>query len=113
VSKSPPLPALVRSAILHNFGSDASSKGADHHPHVLAGLADGSVVYFPWKDRQFKDRKTISLGHAPVSLTVFQIDGKRAVFAAGHRAAVLSWEKKRVHTSPIMLKVPNVRLCIH
>jgi DNA damage-binding protein 1 len=105
MSKSPPLPALVRSAILYNFGSDASAKGADYHPHVLAGLADGSIVYFAWKDKQLKDRKTILLGHAPVSLTVCQVDGKRAVFAAGSRATVLSWEKKRVHTSPIMLKV--------
>ena len=108
VSKSPPLPALVRSAILYNFGSDASTKGADYHPHILAGLADGSVVYFAWKDKQLKDRKTISLGHSPVSLTVCEVDGKRAVFAAGNRATVLSWEKKRVHTSPIMLKVPNL-----
>jgi DNA damage-binding protein 1 len=113
VSKSPPLPALVRSAILYNFGSDTNSKGADYHPHVLAGLGNGSVVYFPWKDKQFKDRKTISLGHAPVSLTVCQVDGKRVVFAAGSRATVLSWEKKRVHTSPIMLKVPSLRFFIH
>jgi DNA damage-binding protein 1 len=107
VSKSPPLPALVRSAILYNFGSDTSPKGADYHPYVLAGLGDGSVVYFAWKDKQLKDRKTISLGHAPVSLTVCQVDGKRTVFVAGNRATVLSWEKKRVHTSPIMLKVLN------
>lgn len=104
VSKSPPLPALVRSAILYNFGSDTSPKGADYHPHVLAGLGDGSVVYFAWKDKQFKEKKIISLGRAPVSLTVCQVDGKRAVFAAGNRATVLSWEKKRLHTSPIMLK---------
>lgn len=114
VSKSPPLPALVRSAILYNFGSDTSPKGADYYPHVLAGLGDGSVVYFAWKDKQFKDRKTISLGRAPVSLTACQVDGKRAVFAAGNRATVLSWEKKRVHTSPIMLKVPNFKFsCIY
>lgn len=109
VSKSPPLPALVRSAILYNFGSDTSPKGADYHPHVLAGLGDGSVVYFAWKDKQFKEKKIISLGRAPVSLTVCQVDGKRAVFAAGNRATVLSWEKKRLHTSPIMLKVLNYK----
>jgi DNA damage-binding protein 1 len=107
VIKSPPLPALVRSAILYNFGSDTSARGADYHPYVLAGLGDGTVVYFVWKDKQLRDKKTISLGHAPVSLTICKVDGKRVVFAAGSRSTVLSWEKKRVHTSPIMLKVSN------
>lgn len=105
VSKSAPLPALVRSILLYNFGIDHSSKGEDYHPHLIAGLADGSLVFIPWKDRQLKDQTIISLGHAPVSLTPCQVDGKRTVFAAGNRATVLSWEKKRLHNSPIMLKV--------
>ncbi|GLB38302.1 putative CPSF A subunit region [Lyophyllum shimeji] len=104
VAKSSPLPALVRSVLLYSFGSDHSSKGQDYHPYLLAGLADGSFVYFPWKDKQLHDRKIISLGHAPVSLSACVVDGKRSVFAAGNRATVLSWEKKRLHSSPIMLK---------
>ncbi|KAG5648442.1 hypothetical protein DXG03_005016 [Asterophora parasitica] len=104
IAKSAPLPALVRSLLLHNFGSD-DKKGADHHPYLLAGLADGSVAYFSWKEKLLNDRKIISLGHSPVSLTVCLSEGKRAVFAAGNRATVLSWEKKRIHSSPIMLKI--------
>ncbi|KAF5382718.1 hypothetical protein D9615_002834 [Tricholomella constricta] len=104
ISKSAPLPALVRSVLLHSFGSDHSAKGEDFHPHLLAGLGDGSVVYFPWKNKQLNDKKVISLGHAPVSLSMCLVDGKRTVFAAGNRATVLTWEKKRIHSSPIMLK---------
>ncbi|KAF9463019.1 CPSF A subunit region-domain-containing protein [Collybia nuda] len=104
VSKTQKLPALVRSAFLYNFGSDRTAKGNDYHPYLLIGLGDGSLVSFSWKDKQLKDKKIISLGHAPVSLTPCQVDGKRTVFAAGNRATVLSWEKKRLHNSPIMLK---------
>lgn len=108
VSKTPKLPALVRSAFLYNFGSTA--KGDDYHPYLLIGLGDGSLVSFSWKDKQLKDKKIISLGHAPVSLTPCRIDGKRTVFATGNRATVLSWEKKRLHNSPIMLKVALAQL---
>lgn len=123
VSKTKPLPALVRSAFLHNFGK---GNGADSQSHLFVGLADGSLVSFSFKrkaiievvdgkeskinTRVLEDQKIISLGHAPVSLTPCQVDGKRAVFAAGSRATVLSWEKTRVHNSPIMLKVASLFL---
>lgn len=105
VSKSSPLPALVRSVVLHNFGSDHSSKGIDHHPYVLAGLGDGSLVLLPWKDRQLKDKKIISLGQAPVSFSVCEVDKKRVIFAASNRATLVSLDKNRLRISPIMLKV--------
>jgi DNA damage-binding protein 1 len=105
VCKTPPLPSLVRSLLLHNFGLDHSSKGPDYHPYLLVGLGDGSIVSFSWKNKQFKDQKVMSLGHAPVCLTTCQVEGRRSVFAAGSRAMVLSWQKKRLHHSPIMLKV--------
>ncbi|KAG5639200.1 hypothetical protein H0H81_005679 [Sphagnurus paluster] len=104
VSKSASLPALVCSVLLFNFGSDSDSKGHDHHPYVLAGLADGSMAYFAWKDKKLDDKKIISLGNTPVSLTPCFVEGKWAVFAAGSRSTLLTWEKKMVHSSPIMLK---------
>lgn len=105
VYKSPPLPALVRSLLLHNFGLDSSSKGQDYQPYLLAGLGDGTIVSFAWKDRHLKDQNIVSLGSSPVCLTTCEVEGRRTVFAAGNRATVLSWEEKRLHHSPIMLKV--------
>ncbi|KAF8895272.1 CPSF A subunit region-domain-containing protein [Infundibulicybe gibba] len=96
--------ALVRSILLHNFGNDASPKGADYNPHLLVGLSDGSLVTFSWKDNQLKDRKITSLGDLPVSITACEVEGKRSVFASGNQATVLSWENKRLRLSPIMLK---------
>ncbi|KAG6854676.1 hypothetical protein C0991_003324 [Blastosporella zonata] len=99
---TPPLPAFARSVLLYDF----QLEGEENHYYLLAGLADGTVAYFSWnmKDKQLGDKKIIPLGHAPVSLAEYQIDGKRTVFAAGNRATVFSWEKKRLHNSPIMLR---------
>ncbi|KAG6831652.1 hypothetical protein H0H87_004602 [Tephrocybe sp. NHM501043] len=99
-AKTPCLPASVRSVLLYDF----SAKGEDHRYYLLAGLTDGSVACFSWKDKQLGDMKIIPLGHIPVTLTACQVDDKRAVFAAGNRATVLSWEKKRLHSSPIMMR---------
>ena len=93
--------------LLFNFGNDASPKGADHHAFLLAGLGDGSVASMLWKDNKLKDLKIVSLGHAPVSLTPFQVDDKHTVLAAGNRATVFFYDpkKNRLVNSPIMLKV--------
>ncbi|KDR82646.1 hypothetical protein GALMADRAFT_837022 [Galerina marginata CBS 339.88] len=103
-TRSTPLPAVVRSLLLFNFGSDTSSKGPDHHPYLLAGLGDGSVASLHWKDGVLKDLKVISLGRAPVSLSPCEVDGKRSVFAAGNKATVFFCEKSRLANSAIMLK---------
>lgn len=107
VYKSPTLPALVRSVLLYNFGSDTNPKGTDYHPYLLAGLANGTVASFRWKDKQLTDKKIVPLGHAPVNLTPCQVEGRHAVFAAGNRATVLSFENKRLVHSPIMLKASH------
>lgn len=107
VYKSPTLPALVRSVLLYNFGSDTNPKGTDYHPYLLAGLANGTVASFRWRDKQLTDKKIIPLGHAPVNLTPCQVEGRHAVFAAGNRATVLSFENKRLVHSPIMLKASH------
>ena len=84
-----------------------SPKGADHHAFLLAGLGDGSVASMLWKDNKLKDLKIVSLGHAPVSLTPFQVDDKHTVLATGNRATVFFYDSKknRLLNSPIMLKV--------
>jgi DNA damage-binding protein 1 len=130
VYKSLPLPSLVSSLLFYNFGSDQSSKKSDYHPYLLAGLSDGSVATFAWQDNQLKDRKVISLGHAPVNLVMCRVHlepsgtgssrdgqvskesgrGVKTVLAAGNRAIVFSHERNRLVYSPILLKVcPSIR----
>lgn len=103
----PALPALARSLQLYNFGKNISPKGPDFQGYLICGLADGSVVHFAWDavGHRLSDRKVISLGNSPVHLTVCQVDGKKAIFAAGDRATVLSTEKGKLVQSPVMLKV--------
>ncbi|KIM43302.1 hypothetical protein M413DRAFT_444121 [Hebeloma cylindrosporum] len=103
-TRTPPLPAVVRSILLYNFGSDTSSKGSDYQPYLLAGLGDGSVVSFTLKDGSLKDQKILSLGHAPVTLTPCVVDGKKSVFAAGNRATVFFCDKNRLVNSAVVLK---------
>jgi len=107
-TRTPPLPAVVRSILLYNFGSDIKSKGTEYHPYLLAGLGDGSVVSFTWKDGCLKDQKVVSLGHAPVSLTPCVVDNKKSIFAAGNRATVFFCDKNRLVNSAIMLKVGHL-----
>ncbi|KAF9496184.1 hypothetical protein BDN71DRAFT_1415949 [Pleurotus eryngii] len=103
ISKTPSLPAVVRSLVLHNFGTEPS--GSNSRPYVLAGLGDGSVAVFAWKDnKELADKKLISLGDAPVSLSLCEVEGKTAVFAAGTQATIVSWDGRRLRDSPIMLK---------
>lgn len=109
-SKSPKLHAVVRSLLLYNFGTSTSSKDPNYHAYLLAGLGDGSVATLSWKGNTLHDLTTISLGRTPVNLTPCEVDGKRAVFAAGNRANVFFCEKNRLANSPIMLKVLFVRI---
>lgn len=104
-TKSPPLPAVVRSLLLFNFGTDTSSKAPDYHPYLLAGLGDGSVASLQWKDGALKDLKIISLGRSPVTLIPCEVDGKKTIFASGNQAMVFYSEKNRLANSAIMLKV--------
>ncbi|KZT73848.1 hypothetical protein DAEQUDRAFT_357103 [Daedalea quercina L-15889] len=104
------LPSLPRSLLLHNFGSGRNKKEADFRPHLLAGLADGTVVSFAFKEKdgELADQKQFSLGSAPIAFTTCVVDGRRAVFASGSRASVIYWDKQRLHQSPVMLKEPVV-----
>jgi DNA damage-binding protein 1 len=104
-TRSMALPALVRSLLLYNFGTDTSPKKPNYHAYLLAGLGDGSVASLAWKGGVLKDLKIISLGHAPISLTPCEVDGKKSVFAAGNQASIFFCEKNRLANSPVMLKV--------
>ena len=99
------LPALPRSVLLHNFGSSSSSKDPNYRPHLLAGLADGTLITFALRDGTLVDRKTSSLGNAPVSLSVCTIDRRRAVFASGTRTNILFWDRQRLKPSPTAIRV--------
>ncbi|KAJ7288527.1 CPSF A subunit region-domain-containing protein [Mycena rebaudengoi] len=108
--KTAPLDVLVRSLLLYNLGSE--EKG-DVHPYLFAGLANGSFVSFPWNGEILGAPKLTSLGNAPVSLTPCNVDGRIALFAAGSRAMMLSWERDRIHNSPVMLKEVMAAAQIH
>jgi DNA damage-binding protein 1 len=112
-ARSPPLPAVVRSLLLFNFGNDNSNKGEDYRVFLLAGLGDGSIATMMWKDGGLHDLKIVSLGHAPVNLTPCEVDGRKAVFAAGNRSTLFSVDKNRLVNSPVTLKVRYRRCALY
>jgi DNA damage-binding protein 1 len=95
------LAAPVRCLLPFNFGG--SNEGKDYHPHVLAGLANGSVVSFAWEDKELKDMKVVSVGSVAPTLVPYQVEGKSAVFAAGLQAALFFWDQGRLCNSPVRL----------
>ncbi|KAJ7729698.1 CPSF A subunit region-domain-containing protein [Mycena maculata] len=109
--KTEPLPTLVRSLILYDFGTVEG----DSHPYLLAGFGDGSFAYFPWneEERKLGERKLTSLGNLPVSFTPCIVDNKKTLFAAGSRALVLSWDREGLKNSPVMLKEVMAAAQIH
>ena len=62
------LPTLPRAVLLHNFGTGGKPKDPDFHPHLLVGLADGTLVTYALRDGKLLDRKQSALGNAPTSL---------------------------------------------
>ncbi|KAJ7644328.1 CPSF A subunit region-domain-containing protein [Roridomyces roridus] len=108
--KTESLPAVVRSLLLYDFGAYG-----DSHPYLMAGLGDGSFAYFTWNDqgRTLGAAKLTSLGNLPVGFTPCLVDGKRALFAAGSRAVVLSWDRDGLQQSPVMLKEVTASAQIH
>lgn len=97
------LSALPRSALLYQFGDEKS----DHVPHLLIGLADGTLVTFLYDEagRALESKTTISLGTTAVHLTHCEINETSSVFACGSRAEVLFWNMQRLQHSPVVLKV--------
>ena len=113
VHKVPQLPSLVRSLLLYNFGTNPSPKGEDYQPYLLVGLSDGTLVTFVWRDKEMKEKKLVSLGQAPITLAPCMVEGKRTILAAGNRALLVSFDRKRLQFSPVSLKVslmPTIRI---
>jgi DNA damage-binding protein 1 len=79
--------------------------GPDNCPYLLAGLSDGTVATFAFRNKKFQEEKITSLGDSPVSLTACEVEGRRTVFACGSRVSIFCWEKKRLHQSSLLLKV--------
>lgn len=105
VSQCDPLTSLPTSLLLHNFGTGRKTKDADYRPVVIAGLSDGSIISFSFRENQLQDKKIFSLGGTPVQLSSCDVDGKRAVFASGSTSAILYWDKQSVRYSPVLIKV--------
>ncbi|KAJ6584701.1 CPSF A subunit region-domain-containing protein [Mycena capillaripes] len=106
VYRTKPLGAVVRSLSPYDF---------DSHPYLFAGLGDGSFVSFAWNEQQqtLGEPNVTSLGNLPVHFTPCSVDNKRALFAAGSRAMVLSWERDSIHHSPVILKALLAAAEIH
>jgi DNA damage-binding protein 1 len=104
--KSSGLPSVPRSLLLHDFSyHDQGSNGLGRCTHLLAGLGNGLVALFAFKDEKLVDQKSVYLGGAPVCTTAYKVDGKPAVFVSGHRAAIFFWDKNRLQQSPLVFKV--------
>ena len=104
LAQSELLPSLPRSVLLHNFGPGRKPKDAEYRPHVLAGLTNGSIVSFNFKDNKFQDKKIFSVGELPVQLSPCEIDGRKSVFASGATSAIVYWDKQSVRYSPVLVK---------
>jgi DNA damage-binding protein 1 len=106
ICTTPSLPALPRSLLLHNFGSNHTDH-SNYKPHLLIGLNDGTLISYVYDetDRTLSAKMTTSLGPAPVYLTAFDVDDTCSVFACGSRAEVLYWDTQRLQHSPVSLKV--------
>lgn len=100
------LPALPRSVLLHRFNGEESG----HGPHLLVGLADGTLVTFIYDEAEqvLKSKTAVSLGNTAVHLTPCVIKETSSVLAYGSRAEVLYWNKQRLQHSPVLLKVSLV-----
>ncbi|KAH8824837.1 mono-functional DNA-alkylating methyl methanesulfonate N-term-domain-containing protein [Flagelloscypha sp. PMI_526] len=98
IASTPPLSSPICSLLFFTFNGDPAPT------FLIAGLANGTIAYFPWVRETLGDMKIVSLGDAPVSLSPCTVEGNPVVFASGSRSMVMSWHKKRVKTAPIMLK---------
>ena len=99
------VPSLPRSLLLLGFVPPHAPTSSEYLSHLLIGLGDGTLVSYSYQDQQLRDKKTMSLGHSPVSLVRGQVDGRSTVLALGTTAAMLFWGKERLQRSPILLKV--------
>jgi DNA damage-binding protein 1 len=120
------LHSLPRSLLLYNFGSSQRPRKKDtrltsgYLPYLLLGMADGSLTSYTFDDVQkigkedqysIGDKKTVSLGTTPVSLTAMEPNDSssaaRAVCACGSHASFFFYNQGRLQQAPVLV---NVRL---
>ena len=111
ICSSEPYLSVPRSVLLHNFGTSHDRNQPDYRPHLMVGLADGSVVSQAYNASEYKlQPPNLSiLGGAAVHLTSYDVDGRRCVFACGNLGEVYYWNNTRLQRSSISLKV---RMCL-
>lgn len=99
--------SVPRSVLLYNFGTSHDRNQPGYHPHLMVGLADGTVVSQAYNTSEYKlqPQNISSLGGAATHLTSYDIDGRRCVFACGNIGEVYYWNNTRLQRSPISLKV--------
>jgi DNA damage-binding protein 1 len=107
ICSSEPYSSVPRSVLLHNFGTSNERSQPDYRPHLMAGLADGTVVSQAYNssEHQLRPPNISTLGGAAVHLTSYEVDGRRCVFACGKIGEVYYWNNTRLQRSPISLKV--------
>lgn len=107
ICSSEPYSSVPRSVLLHNFGTSYDRNQPDYRPHLIVGLADGTVVSQAYNASEYKlQPPNVSiLGGAAVHLTSYDVDGKPCVFACGSLGEVYYWNNARLQRSPISLKV--------
>ena len=107
ICSSEPYSSVPRSVLLHNFGTSQDRNQPEYRPHLMVGLADGTVVSHAYNALEYKlQPPNISvLGGAAVHLTSYDVDGRSCVFACGTLGEVYYWNNTRLQRSPISLKV--------
>ena len=111
---SEPYSSVPRSVLLHNFGTSHDRNQPDYRPHLMVGLADGTVVLQAYNASEYKLQvpNISTLGGAAVHLTSYDVDGRRCVFACGNFGEVYYWNNTRLQRSPISLRVRmRLRTC--
>lgn len=104
---SEPYSSVPRSVLLHNFGTSHDRNQPDYRPHLMVGLADGTVASQAYNALEYKLQtpSVSTLGGATIHLTPYYVDGKPCVFACGNLGEVYYWNNTRLQRSSISLKV--------
>ena len=107
ICSSEPYSSVPRSVLLHNFGTSHDRNQPDYRPHLMVGLADGTVVSQAYNSAEYKlmPPNISTLGGATVHLTSYDVDGRPCVFACGGLGEVYYWSNARLQRSPVSLKV--------
>lgn len=126
--------SLPVSVMLYNFGAPKSSRKRtapasgpeeENEPrqYLLIGHADGSITSYVYAKHEFKnegqstklvrvelkEKKHMVMGTTPISLTAVEMEGRKAICAAGSRAAFVFYSQGRLQQAPILVEVSFLR----